>query len=598
MRGPQPPMKSVQKSKNFKKSMLQLVRYLKPFIPQIIISLLLGIAGTVFVVLAPEQIGKITTLASAPLIYGTPIDLAAVTETGIRLVCYYVGSALLYYIQSLIMTNVTQKTARSFRTDLDKKINKLPLKYFDTRTYGDVLSRVTNDVDMISQTLNQSIISLVYSVTLVVGLLIMMFKSCPQLALVVLCTVPLSLLILGIMVKSSQKYFRNQQIKLGEIEGHIEETYAGHEVIKAFSAENSVKTEFKRINDELYNCGWKSQFFSGAMQPAMNIVSNMAIGAVCAVGGVLLVNGTISDVGIISAFLMYARNFSQPLSQFAQVLNNLQSTAAASERVFEFLAEAEMESEKDKVSRRPDKIKGRVEFRNVTFGYNPDKMIIKNFSAVAESGQKVAIVGPTGAGKTTLVNLLMRFYEVNSGDILIDGVSVKDMTREDVHELFGMVLQDTWLFEGSIKDNIIYAKENVSDEQVFSACKQAGIDHFIRALPGGYDMILDDTASLSAGQKQLITIARAMVEDAPMLILDEATSSVDTRTEALIQAAMDELTKDRTSFIIAHRLSTIRNADLILVLNDGDIVEQGNHEQLMAKNGYYATLYNSQFENV
>ena len=492
------------------------------------------------------------------------------------------------------MATITQKVSKKLRSGISQKINNLPLKYFDSTSYGDVLSRVTNDVDTIGQTLNQSLGSLITAITLFVGSVIMMLVTNGYMALAAIGSSLIGFAIMLLIVSKSQKYFLNQQRGLGAINGHVEEIYAGHNVVKVYNGEHEAKAKFDSINEKLYTNAWKSQFLSGLMMPLMSFIGNLGYVAVCVVGGVMALQGTIS-FGIIVAFMVYVRLFSQPLSQIAQTATSLQSTAAASERVFEFMGEKELEDENQKVSVLKE-VKGDLEFKNVKFGYDPNKIIIHNFSAHALPGQKVAIVGPTGAGKTTMVNLLMRFYEVNSGEIKIDGIPIDQLTRENVHNLFCMVLQDTWLFEGTIKENIVYSKQGISDEQIVDACKAVGIDHFIRTLPKGYDTVLDDNANLSAGQKQLITIARAMIENTPLLILDEATSSVDTRTEVLIQNAMDKLTVGRTSFVIAHRLSTIRKSDLILVMNEGDIIESGNHNELLAKKGFYADLYNSQFE--
>ncbi len=581
-----------EKAKNFKKTLGQLISYSKPYLPLIIIAILLAITSVVFTLVGPNQLSKITDLIKEGL-FGS-IDLEAVLKICILLAILYGLSSIFSYIQGFIMATVTQKICKSLREGISKKINRLPLKYFDTTRYGDILSRVTNDVDIIGQTLNQSIGSLITSVTMFFGSLIMMCVTDIYMALTAVGSTIIGFGIMMLIVSKSQKFFIGQQKALGAMNGHVEETYAGHNVVRAYNGEEEATLKFNTINETLYINAWKSQFFSGLMMPLMSFIGNFGYVAVCVVGGVLVLNGTIS-FGVIVAFMIYVRLFSQPLSQFAQTATNLQSTAAASERVFEFFAEKELEDESNKIAALTE-VKGEVEFKNVRFGYNPDKIIIKDFSAHLYPGQKVAIVGPTGAGKTTIVNLLMRFYEVNSGEIKIDGVPINQLTRENVHNLFCMVLQDTWLFEGTIKENIVYSKQGITDEQIVAACKAVGIDHFIHTLPDGYDTVLNDNASLSAGQKQLITIARAMIENTPLLILDEATSSVDTRTEVLIQEAMNRLTVGRTSFVIAHRLSTIRNSDLILVMNEGDIIESGNHKELLSKNGFYAELYNSQFE--
>lgn len=524
------------------------------------------------------------------------VDIEKIFKICITLVILYIVAYFANFFQGFIMATVNQKVSRDLRSKISKKINCIPLKYYDTTSYGDILSRITNDVDTIGQTLNNSISTLIGAGTLFIGSLIMMFVTNWIMALSGIVATLIGFILMNVIIKKSQKYFIMQQNVLGQANGYVEEAYSGQEIIKAYNAEDEVQTEFEKINQKLYVSGWKSQFFSGLMQPLMSFIGNFGYVVVCVVGAVLVHYGCI-NFSVIVAIMIYIRLFTQPLSQLAQGVTNLQSTAAASERVFEFLEVEELSNE-DNLNKKVEKVKGNVEFKHVHFGYNPDKIIINDFSASIKSGEKVAIVGPTGAGKTTLVNLLMKFYDINSGDIIIDGVSIKDMKREDVHDLFGMVLQDTWLFNGTIKENIRYNKHDVTDEQIVEACKVAGIDHFIRTLPNGYDTILDDNTNISAGQKQLLTIARAMVENAPMLILDEATSSVDTRTEILIQQAMDKLTENRTSFVIAHRLSTIKNADLILVLKDGDIVEQGNHEELLKKGGFYADLYNSQFEEV
>ena len=526
----------------------------------------------------------------------TPINMDAVARIGFTMVFLTVASVLLNFTQHFILATVTQKISKKLRTGISDKINKLPFKYFDKTSYGDILSRVTNDVDTIGQTLNQSIGMIVTSVTLFFGALIMMFYNNWIMALSAIGSTILGFILMMFIMKKSQKYFMEQQNQLGEINGHIEEIYSGHNVVKAYNGGKSARKTFEEINEKLYLSGWKSQFMSGLMMPLMGFIGNFGYVVVCIVGAALAMNNVIS-FGVIVAFMIYIRFFTQPLSQFAQAAQNLQRTAAAGERVFEFFNEDELEDESEKTDRL-ENINGGVEFRHVKFGYDKDKIIIKDFSAKAGAGQKIAIVGPTGAGKTTMVNLLMRFYELDGGEILLDNIPINKARRENVHEQFCMVLQDTWLFEGTIKENITYSKENVTDEQVVNACKAAGIHHFIKTLPQGYDTVLNDKASLSAGQRQLITIARAMVQNAPLLILDEATSSVDTRTEVLIQEAMDKLMKGRTSFVIAHRLSTIRNADLILVMKDGDIIESGKHKELLSQGGFYAELYNSQFEKV
>ncbi len=576
----------------FKKSMVKLIKYCKKFYWLIGISLILGAISVVCQIISPNLISDLTELISGGLMSGG-IDLDAVTRTALTILTLALFMAVLGYFQHFIMATATQKIVFKFRDDISWKINKLPLQYFDTHLYGDTLSRVTNDVDTIGQTLNQSVSSLFSNIILFVGVIIAMFVTQWIMAFTVIGATLIGFLIIVICLSKSQKYFIMQQKNLGDLNAHIEEVYSGHNVIKLFNAEKDKGEEFAKINKKLYTSAWKSQFLSNAMMPIMGFVGNFAFVAVCVVGAVLAANGTIG-LGPIAAFMIYARMFSNPLSQIAQSLTSLQSTSAACGRVFEFLEEKELENEDKKTEMLTD-IKGEIEFDHVKFGYTKDKIIIKDFSVKVYAGEKVAIVGPTGAGKTTLVNLLMRFYEINSGDIRIDGKSIKDLTRENIHDLFGMVLQDTWLFQGTIKENLRYNKENVTDEQIVEACKSVGVDHFIQTLPQGYDTVIDDAVNLSAGQKQLLTIARTMVANNPMLILDEATSSVDTRTEELIQKAMDKLMEGRTSFIIAHRLSTIKNADIILVLKDGDVIESGNHEELMAKGGFYADLYNSQF---
>ena len=576
----------------FKKSMAKLIKYCKKFYWLIGISLILGAISVVCQIISPNLISDLTDLISGGLMAGG-IDLDAVTRTALTILTLALFMAVLGYFQHFIMATATQKIVFKFRDDISWKINKLPLQYFDTHLYGDTLSRVTNDVDMIGQTMNQSVSSLFSNIILFVGVIIAMFVTQWIMAFTVICATLIGFLIIVICLSKSQKYFIMQQKNLGDLNAHIEEVYSGHNVIKLFNAERDKGEEFVKINKKLYTSAWKSQFLSNAMMPIMGFVGNFAFVSVCVVGAVLVANGTIG-LGPIAAFMIYARMFSNPLSQIAQSLTSLQSTSAACGRVFEFLEEKELENEEHKTEVLTD-VKGEIEFDHVKFGYNKDKIIIKDFSVKVYAGEKVAIVGPTGAGKTTLVNLLMRFYEINSGDIRIDGHSIKDLTRENIHDLFGMVLQDTWLFQGTIKENLRYNKENVTDEQIIEACKSVGVDHFIQTLPQGYDTVIDDAVNLSAGQKQLLTIARTMVANNPMLILDEATSSVDTRTEELIQKAMDKLMEGRTSFIIAHRLSTIKNADIILVLKDGDVIESGNHEELMAKGGFYADLYNSQF---
>ena len=526
----------------------------------------------------------------------TKINLDNIFKICMILVVIYLVAYVVNFIQGIIMATVNQRVSKDLRSRISVKINKLPLKYFDKVSYGEVLSRVTNDVDTIGQTLNNSINTLIGAAALFIGSLIMMFVTNWIMAISGIVATIIGFVLMIVIISKSQKYFVAQQNVLGQVNGFVEEAYSGQEIIKAYNAEEDTTNTFEVVNKKLYSSAWKSQFYSGLMQPLMGFIGNFGYVVVCVVGAVL-VHYNIINFAVIIAIMIYIRLFTQPLSQLAQGVTNLQSTAAASERVFEFLEQEEMPDE-SMLTKKLEKINGDVEFRHVKFGYTPEKIIIKDFSVKIRAGQKVAIVGPTGAGKTTLVNLLMKFYNVNDGDILIDGVSINDISRENVHDIFGMVLQDTWLFQGSVKENIRYSKTDVTDEEIYAACKECGIDHFIRTLEHGYDTILDDNTNISAGQKQLLTIARAMVENAPMLILDEATSSVDTRTELLIQKAMDKLTENRTSFVIAHRLSTIKNADIILVMKDGDIIETGNHEELIKKNGFYADLYNSQFEEV
>lgn len=595
---------AVEKPQDFGGVMKKLVHFCRHYIPAIIVALVLGAIGTVCQIVGPDKLKDMTNEIAKglpALVNGKPvlgaIDMDAVTHIAWLLVALYVGYAVLCYVQSWMMANVTQRTAQELREAISVKINKLPLKYFDKVSYGDVLSRITNDVDAIGQTLGQSVGSLITSVTLFVGALIMMFYNNVIMTVCAIVSSLVGLLIMGAIMKVSQKYFSRQQIALGDVNGHVEEMYAGHTVVKAYCGEADSIRAFEKYNGDLYDSGWKSQFLSGLMMPLMNFVGNFGYVVVCVVGAVLAMDGKI-EFGVIVAFMMYIRLFTQPLSQFAQAFQNLQRCAAASERVFSFLEEPEMADESDKqallgVNGKP--VRGDVEFSHVKFGYDPSKTIINDFSASVKSGQKVAIVGPTGAGKTTMVNLLMRFYEISGGSIAIDGVDTKSVPRWNVHDQFSMVLQDTWVFHGTVRENIAYSKPGVTDKQIEDACKAVGLHHYIMSLPNGYDTVLDDKAALSQGQKQLLTIARAMVEDAPILILDEATSSVDTRTEELIQKAMDALTVDRTSFVIAHRLSTIRDADMILVMNHGDIVESGTHEELLAKGGFYADIYNSQF---
>ena len=588
-------MPAGDKAKNFKKSFARLAKSLSVFKWMIFISLAFAIASSAINIGAPSVIESLTKVIFKAVNSGAAIKMARVAYFGIILICMYVGSSILNFLQSFIMAKVTAVITKKYREDISKKINRLPLKYFDNSSIGDVLSRVTNDVDTLGQSLSNSLSSVISSVTMILGSVIMMFVKGWLMTLVVLAIMPISLGLIMIIVKFSQKHFVKQQDELGNINGQIEEIYSAHNVVKVFTGEQKELEKFEETNKKLFKSAVKANVLSGFMHPIMNFMGNLAYIVICILGGYIAYRkGDFLYAATIVAFIMYMRTFNNQIGNIANISSTLQSTAAASERLFEFLdAEEQEEEHKD---RQLQTVKGNVEFKNVCFGYDADKVIIHNFSANIKAGQKVAIVGPTGAGKTTLVNLLMRFYEVNSGDILIDGVSIKDMPREEVRGYFGMVLQDAWLFEGTIRENISYGTYGLTNEQIETACSFAHIDHFIRSLPNGYDMVIDEKANISQGQRQLLTIARVMVNNAPMLILDEATSSVDTRTEELIQKAMDKVSEGRTSFVIAHRLSTIKNADIILVLKDGDIVESGNHEQLLEKGGFYADLYNSQFQ--
>ena len=532
---------------------------------------------------------------SIKTILSPKMNMDKIKSISLFLVILYVLSALFTFIQSILMTDVANKFAKKLRSNISKKINKLPLKYFDKNLSGDILSRVTNDVDTIAQSMNQSLASLVSSVTLFIGSIIMMFYTNYIMALTAILSSLIGFVFMIKILSKSQKYFTARQVELGKLNGHIEEIYSGLNVVKVYNGKNESDKKFDELNKSVYECNRKSQFLSGLMMPIMNFIGNFGYVAVCIVGA-LLVSKDMITFGVIIAFITYVRLFTNPLSQIAQGLTSLQSTAAASERVFEFLKEPELEKENVTKTLDKAKAKGEVEFNHVKFGYDSDKIIISDFNAKIKPGQKVAIVGPTGAGKTTMVNLLMRFYEINSGDIKIDGVNIKDLSRENIHDLFTMVLQDTWLFNGTVKENIVYNNENVTNEEVIDVCKKVGVHHFIKTLPNGYDSVLSDIDSVSSGQRQLLTIARGMIDHKPLLILDEATSNVDTRTEELVQKAMDKLSEGKTSFIIAHRLSTIKNADLILVMKDGNIIEQGNHDELIKENGFYANLYNSQFD--
>jgi ATP-binding cassette subfamily B multidrug efflux pump len=597
--GPMAMMRRGEKPQDFRGSLNKLVKYLGRYRLLILFVWLLAIASTAAAIFGPKIMGRaIDTLFTGVMaqIAGTgSIDLAAIGRILSGLLSLYVLSAALSYAQGWIMTNVAMDITYHFRRDIAEKINHLPFKYFDGTSHGEVLSRVSNDVDTVSQTLNQSITQIITSVTMVIGVLIMMFTISWQMTLVALTMLPVSLGIIGLIISKSQVYFKSQQDYLGHINGHVEEMYGGHTVMKAFNGEAKSVEIFDQINKVLFNSAWKSQFLTGLLFPIMNFVGNLAYVGICILGGYLAVIGKIT-VGDISAFIQYTRNFTQPITQLANISNILQQTMAAAERVFQFLAEPEeIPDTLEPVQLKA--VQGRVDFNHVHFGYSPEKIIINDFTFYAEPGQKIAIVGPTGAGKTTMVKLLMRFYDVNSGEILVDGHNIKDYQRDELRCMFGMVLQDTWLYNGTIMENIRYGRSNATDEDVISAAKAARVDHFVRTLPEGYNLVLnEETTNISQGQMQLMTIARAFLANPKMLILDEATSSVDTHTEVQIQKAMETLMKDRTSFIIAHRLSTIREADWILVMKDGDIVEQGRHEKLLAKNGFYAELYNSQFE--
>ena len=594
MRGPGMGRRPAEKSKDFKGTWMKIIRYCKRYLAVIVVALICAVAGTILTILGPDKLSDLTKVITEGI--ATGIDMERVKSIGLTLVAFYVGSAILSFGQQFIMATVTQNVTKQLRSDISGKINRLPMAYYNKTSTGDVLSRVTNDVDMISQSMNQSIGNLVSAVALFFGSLIMMFKTNVIMTLTAVIATMIGFGLMSLITSHSQKYFSRQQANLGALNGHIEEIYSGHTVVKAYNGEKNAKKVFDELNNNLRDSAFKAQSLSGLMQPLMAFIGNFGYVAVCVMGAVLTMKGYIG-FEIIVAFMMYIRLFTQPLAQIAQATQSLQSAAAAGERVFAFLGAEEMSDESDKTEKF-GKAEGYVDFEHVKFGYeDTDKIIIHDFSAKAKPGQKIAIVGPTGAGKTTLVNLLMRFHEIQSGDIKIDGISTRDMKREEVRSQFCMVLQDTWLFEGTVRENLVYNTENVSEEKIEAACKAVGLDHFIRTLPHGYDTILNDQVSLSQGQKQQLTIARAMIADKPMLILDEATSSVDTRTELQIQKAMDALMQNRTSFVIAHRLSTIKNADLILVLKDGDIIESGNHEELLAKGGFYADLYNSQFDH-
>lgn len=588
-----------EKAKDFKGTIKKLLVYLGNYRAGIVVVLIFAIGSTVFNIIGPKVLGKATTELAGGLmakVNGTGgLDFAKIGSILLFALGLYVISALFSFVQGWIMTGVTQKVCYRMRKEISEKIDRMPMRYFESRTVGEVLSRITNDVDTLGQGLNQSITQLITSVSTMIGVLVMMLTISPLMTLITIVILPISLLLISLVVKRSQKYFKKQQEYLGNVNGQVEEVYSGHLVVQAFNKQKDSIETFDRTNRKLYESAWKSQFLSGMMQPIMIFVGNLGYVAVAFSGAMLAIQGVIT-IGDIQAFIQYVRNFTQPIQQIAQVMNMLQSMAAAAERVFEFLSEGE-ESLQPEHPLQLEKIEGNVTFDHVAFGYQEDKVIIHDFSANVTPGQKIAIVGPTGAGKTTMVKLLMRFYDVNSGAILVDGHNIKEFNRHDLRNGFGMVLQDTWLFKGTIMENIRYGRLDATDEEVIAAAKAAHAHHFIQTLPGGYQMELNEEASnVSQGQKQLLTIARAILADNPIMILDEATSSVDTRTETRIQKAMDNLMKGRTSFVIAHRLSTIRDADLILVMKDGDIIEQGNHEELLARNGFYADLYNSQFE--
>ena len=593
---------TTERAKDFKKTTKKLIRsYLTKYKIPLIIVMIFAIGSTIFTIVGPKILGNATTEIFNGLISklsgGTGIDFGKVGTIALTLLGLYVTSAIFSFVQGFLMTNVAQKITYKIRNDIAVKINKLPMKYFDKKTNGEVLSVITNDIDTLSMNLNQSITHIITAVCTIIGILVMMFSISWQMTLISLVILPIAGILVTNIVKKSQKYFTRQQDYLGHVNGQVEEIYGGLNIVKVFNAEEKVTKDFEKANDELYHSGWKAQFLSGLMHPVMNFISNVGYVAVAVAGGYLAIQGTIT-VGNIQSFIQYNKQFTQPINQLAQISNMLQAMMAAAERIFEFLEEPEEEvTAKGNID--TSKLKGNVEFKHVKFGYDPERTIIKDFNASVHEGQKIAIVGPTGAGKTTMVKLLMRFYDVTDGEILVDGHNVKDFDRGELRKMFGMVLQDTWLFGGTVKENIKYSKEDATDTEVVEAAKAAHVHHFIKTLPNGYhSMINEESTNISAGQKQLLTIARVILADPKILILDEATSSIDTRTEIQIQSAMDNLMKGRTSFIIAHRLSTIKNADLILVMNHGDIVEQGTHDELLAKNGFYADLYNSQFEEV
>ena len=587
-------MKKNQKQGGIRTAAPRIAGYMKSQMGILIAALVLAALSAVLTIIGPDKIGRMATIMSDGLFTG--IDLGAIAQVGIFLAVIYLLSALFGFTQHYIMSVVTLKMSYKMRGELSAKINRVPQKYFNTTSQGDVLSRITNDVSTLQQGLTNSLPTIISAATQFVGCLIMMFVTEWRLALISLGVTLVGMVLTVLVLSKSQRYFAARQKSLGELNGYVEEMYSGHEVVRISRANRKVGEKFDGLNKEVYDANWKSQFLSGIMQPMMNVIGNVAYVAVCVFGSILAINGTI-EFGVIVSFILYVRLFTSPLTQIAQGMTNMQTASASAHRIFDFLESEELSDESGKTEELPD-VKGQVSFEHVRFSYPdaPEKIIIKDFSADVHPGQKVAIVGPTGAGKTTMVNLLMRFFEINGGQIRIDGVPIGNMKREDVHKLFGMVLQDTWLFEGTVRENLVYNMEGITDEQLERVCKACGLDKFVHSLPEGFNTVLSESTSISAGQKQLLTIARAMLQNAPMLILDEATSSVDTRTELLIQRAMDELTKGRTSFVIAHRLSTIKNADLILVMREGDVVESGTHKELMAKGGFYAELYNSQFE--
>lgn len=575
-------------------AMKKIIEYMKGSVGIVAVALVLAALGAVLTIIGPDKVGEITDLIADGLMTG--IDLKAVARVGIFLGAIYISSSLFTFIQQYIMATVTLKISYRMRSDLSRKINCVPQKYFNSHSQGDILSRITNDVSTLQQGLTNSLPTIISAAAQFIGCLIMMFVTEWRLALISLFITFFGLFLIVFIMSKSQKFFLDRQESLGKLNGYVEEMYSGHEVVRISRGADNVKKHFAGLNEAVYNANWKSQFLSGIMQPLMNVIGNLAYVAVCVFGSMLALNGTIT-FGVIISFILYVRLFTSPLGQIAQGMTNMQTASASAQRIFDFIESEELPDESEKSSEMPE-VNGNVSFENVRFSYpdTPDKVIIKNFSADVKAGQKVAIVGPTGAGKTTMVNLLMRFFEINSGSISIDGTPISQLSRETVHNMFSMVLQDTWLFEGTVRENLVYNMEGISDESLERVCKACGLDKFVHTLPEGFDTVLSESVAISAGQKQLLTIARAMLQNAPMLILDEATSSVDTRTELLIQRAMDKLTKGRTSFVIAHRLSTIKNADLILVMRDGDVIESGNHETLMAKGGFYAELYNSQFD--